>query len=151
MKKQIALALTILCALALVITLAARVPLPAAYAGVVPTPAITGWNADNVRGPVYYWNAEVLTASAGSEIMSIGRYEATDLQVIADVGDTNTTTLKLQFSNDGAHWVNGDTVATIVEDTNSMGQWLVFGWYARVYATLTNASPITVTVVGVSK
>jgi len=64
----------------------------------------------------------------------------------------NTTTLKLQFSNDGVNWIDGASfVSANVADANDMQQYAIFGRYARVYADVSNTNPLTLTVIGVAK
>jgi hypothetical protein len=64
----------------------------------------------------------------------------------------NTTTLKLQFSNDGVNWTDGATIASaIAEDGAVLSQQAVFGKFARVYADVSNTNPVTLTVLGILK
>lgn len=94
----------------------------------------------------------VLTATANSNAQNIMSHAKMDLQTVVDVGTVNTTSLKLQFSNDGVNWVDGDTIGTaLTADTNTLAQYAIYGRYVRVNAALTGAAPITVTVVGVAK
>jgi len=98
-----------------------------------------------------FWRAAPLTASgAGTEAIIAG--EKVDLQWVIDQTAVNTVTLKLQFSNDSATWVDGATFVTNnAADAGDMQQYAVFGRYLRAYATVTNSNPVTVTVIGVVK
>lgn len=95
---------------------------------------------------------EIFTADGAGVDVEIPDHEKVDLQVVLDMGTVNTTTLKLQFSNDRVNWTDGATVGNaLVEDTNTLAQHALFGRYARIYADLTNANPVTVRVIGVGK
>lgn len=85
-------------------------------------------------------------------VLTLGNAQRVDLQHVVDMRTVNTTTLKLQFSNDGTNWVDGATFGTAVAaDANAMQQYAVFGRYARVYADVINSNPLTITVIGVGK
>jgi hypothetical protein len=78
--------------------------------------------------------------------------EKADIQWVIDQGVVNTATLKLQFSNDGVHWVDGATfVSNNAVDAGDMQQFAVFGRYLRAFADVTNGNAVTVTVVGLVK
>jgi hypothetical protein len=100
--------------------------------------------------PATFWSGTGTIADGGSTEIQVGSHEKIDLQAVVDVGVVNTTTLKLQFSNDGTNWIDGATFGTaLVADANTMQQYQVYGRYVRAYADVTNASPITLTVIGV--
>lgn len=115
-----------------------------------PTP-ITVSQADSAINATF-WRGQTLTRSGASNIYELPAADRLDLQWVVDVGEVNTTTIKLQFSNDGANWVDGlDVEKDIAADKNSLQQFNLFGRYARLYATLTNTEPITITAIGVAK
>ncbi len=130
----------------------ADVPQPLA----APTPVTqTARNAANNQ-TLTFLNAEVLTATYTSPALSIEDIDVIDLQYVADqtlvAGETNTTTVKLQFSNTGVNWVDGPTVINAnAADANDMQQYAVFGKYARLSGSVSNALPFTLTVVGLGK
>ncbi len=142
-------------ALLLLITLAVAMPhedRPVALAA--PTP-VSATYAGGISGVETFWDDAVLTTTGGSSVQNIQDHEAIDLHYVIDQGQTtiNTTTLKLQFSNDNTNWT--DAAAAIVTsntaDANVMQQYAIFGRYARVHATVTNSDPVTVTVIGIAK
>lgn len=118
---------------------------------VAPTPL-----AETAGGPGYqnvvFWSADALTASAGSNAIQLPGYEVLDLQYVIDQGTVNTTTIKLQFSNDNTNWSDGiNVVANNAADANAMAQFNNFGRYVRLYATVTNTNPVTITARAVAK
>lgn len=118
------------------------------------TTPVASWphSTDNSKWPIYFWVTEVLTQSGASEEYKLMNYEALDLHYIIDVGTVNTTTIKLQYSNDGTNWADGaNVVANVNSDKNVIDQFYNVGAYTRLYATLTNNNPITITVIGLAK
>lgn len=94
----------------------------------------------------------VMTADAGGPAQSLAAYSLLDVQYVIDETLVNTTTLTLQFSNDGANWVNGPALVTgETADGTGLNQYANFGRYSRVYIDVSNTNPITVTVLGVAK
>lgn len=158
MSRKIALVWAAI-VVAIVLSLIMVVTLAPVSAGslAAPTPiASTGYapsgEGARVRDAVYFFNATAKTATGGGTAIELAGYSMLDIQTIADVGTVNTTTLKLQFSNDGTNWVDGVNInANITADVNTLAQYLNFGRYTRVYATLTNSNPITLTVIAVAK
>jgi len=121
-------------------------PLPA------PTPVSSDATAAGKNPVVTFWKAKALTANGASNVIELPDMERMDLQWVVDVGTVNTTTIKLQYSNDGTNWVDGVNVeASIAADKNNLQQFNNFGRYTRLYATLTNSSPITITAIAVGK
>lgn len=102
-----------------------------------------------------FYVTSVITADGGSNAQNIQNHQVADLQWVIDqtlLTTMNTTTLKLQFSNDGSNWIDGATFVTAnVADAGDMQQYAIFGRYARVYADVSNTNPLTVTVIGVAK
>lgn len=92
--------------------------------------------------------SQPITADGGSFVVAIERWEFADVQYVIDQGtDVNTTTLKLQFSNDGVNWT--DAAAALVTanaaDAANLDQRQLFGRFARVFVDVTNANTVTVT------
>jgi len=126
---------------------------PPARAAAFATP-VASWphSTDNSKWPVYFWTTEAITTSGASQEWKLANYEALDLHYVIDQGTVNTATLKLQYSNDGSNWADGaDVVAANAADANEMVQHYNVGAYTRLYATVSNANPVTVTVIGLAK
>lgn len=122
----------------------------------IPTPvSVTARSASPAKAVVFYSGSTVTTAVA-SNAQGIAEYEIVDLQWIIDqtvlASGANTTTLKLQFSNDGVNWVDGATaVSSNAADAVDMQQYALFGQFVRVHTTLGNTNPVTITVLGIAK
>ena len=120
-----------------------------------PTPVSV--NPGSGRGQAaVLWSAKVITADTATGAMDILSYGKADVQWLIDqtavAGVVNTTTVKLQFSVDGANWVDGiNAVATNTADAGDMQQFAMFGRYVRLFAHLSNANPITLTLGVVAK
>lgn len=152
MKRWGAVAVMAVMAVALLAALTWGMDTPAMAApSAAPTPVSV--NHAGVQSKVgEFWTTQVITTDGGSAPQNILGHEKIDLQLVLDMGTTNTTTFNLQFSNDGANWVDGATVGSALAiDTNSLQQYAIFGRYARVYADVENTNPLTVTVIGVAR
>ena len=130
---------------------AAPMAVPTPVAGVVvarPESISVNWFVNNSR-----------IADGSSAAQYLAGNEKCDIQWTADVGTANSTTLKLQFSNDNVYWSDGAIIQTgIAADSGlstigagQMQQFAIFGRWTRVYADVTNANPIIVTVLGECK
>jgi len=118
------------------------------------TTPVASWphSTDNSKWPVYFWTTDVITASAASEEYKLMNYEALDLHYVIDQGVVNTTTIKLQYSNDGSNWADGAAIVSAnAADANEIVQHYNVGAYTRLYATLTNSNAITITVIALAK
>ena len=116
-----------------------------------PTPVTVYASGVAADVPVFY-NTTVITQNGNSSVQAIQNHEKIDLQYILDETIVNTVTLKLQFSNDGTNWVDGPTIASgATADANAMQQYNLFGKQARINTAVTNAYPLTLTVIGVAK
>jgi hypothetical protein len=121
----------------------------------IPTP-VTNNPAAVVARPVEFLVTRVITQDTASDALNIQNYGKADVQWVFDqtlvAAAANTTTLKLQFSNNGLNWVDGATlVSANAADATDMNQFAVFGRYARVYVDVTNSLPVTVTAIGLGK
>ena len=121
-----------------------------------PTPISVTYSAtpgkvlEFLRVPVSY------TADFNTSPLTVMDFEAVDLQYVIDqtavASVVNTTTLKLQFSNDGTNWVDGATIVSAnTADANALSQLAVFGRLARVNVDVSNTNPITISVIAVGK
>lgn len=125
-------------------------PIQEASADTVPTPAAHNPSSSALYVP--FWSASAKTASAGSNSYQLMTYELLDVQWIIDQGTTNTATLTIQWSNDNTNWSDGPAlVSNNVADADGMVQVSNLGRYTRVYATLGNSNPITLTVKAIAK
>ncbi len=148
---SLAVAVVIFAALVLSMTGPANVT---AAPSAAPTPVSINHAGTFADVPVF-WSTQVVTADGGSSLQNIQNHQVVDLQWGIDqtlLTTMNTTTLKLQFSNDGVNWIDGASfVSANVADANDMQQYAIFGRYARVYADVSNTNPLTLTVIGVAK
>jgi len=102
------------------------------------------------------WSAKAITQDTATAAMTVLNYGKADLQYLVDqtavAGAPNTTTVKLQFSNDGVNWIDGLGLATAnVADGGDMNQFAVFGRFLRLYADVTNSNPVTWTLSAAAK
>ena len=148
---SLAVAVVLFAALVLSMTGPANVT---AAPSAAPTPVSVNHAGTFADVPVF-WSTQVVTADGGSSLQNIQNHQVVDLQWGIDqtlLTTMNTTTLKLQFSNDGVNWIDGASfVSANVADANDMQQYAIFGRYARVYADVSNTNPLTLTVIGVAK
>jgi len=148
---SLAVAVVLFAALVLTMTGPANVT---AAPSAAPTPVSVNHAGTFADVPVFF-STQVLTADGGSSVQNIQNHQVVDLQWGIDqtlLTTMNTTTLKLQFSNDGVNWIDGASfVSANVADANDMQQYAIFGRYARVYADVSNTNPLTLTVIGVAK
>lgn len=106
--------------------------------------------------PVFFNGLGPITEDTRSSCFEVPEYSIVDLQYLIDQtlagGAVNTTTLKLQFSNDLTTFVDGIAIATSnVTDTSNLQSYAIFGRYTCVYADVSNTNPITLTINGVVK
>lgn len=148
----IAVAVLMFAALLLTMNTAqADIPQPAALVTPVSvSPAAPG------AGEVVLLSAKVLTEDVSSATTVVKFYQRTDVQYVFDqtvvAGAPNTTTVKLQFSNDGTNWEDGATIATAnAADGAALSQQAVYGKFMRVNADVSNSNPVTLTVIGILK
>lgn len=133
---------------------------PSAYAAqpqplYAPTPVSSdhsGIRADVVT----FWETVTITEDTASNLQNVADHAEMDLQWVFDqtvvAAAANTTTLTLQFSNDGVNWVDGAAVVSAnAADATDLQPQLVFGRYVRLSANVSNALPVTITAIGVAK
>lgn len=85
------------------------------------------------------------TAQA-SNYFRIDTFPLADIEYSIDMSGTNTTTLKLQWSNSAVNWFDGLTLATATADGTGLQQYGTFGRYARIVTDPASTSPVTVSV-----
>lgn len=96
--------------------------------------------------------ATALTADTNTNSIRLDEFNSIDIQYVIDQGTVNTTTLTIQYSNDGTNWVNGVALVTnSVADGSDITRVPMFGRYARINQNLTNSNAITITLTGLAK
>jgi hypothetical protein len=153
-RKSLVAAGAIVALMLMVMALLLGAPAQPAAADTVPTPisAQAGSGSSSYLN-VVFWSADTLSASAASSAMQLPGYDSLDLQYVIDQPTTvNTTTIKVQWSNDNSNWSDGPTiVSSNAADADSMVQLANMGRYTRLYATQTGTSAVTITVKAVAK
>lgn len=82
----------------------------------------------------------------------LSNYNKVDLQWIIDQGTVNTTTLKLQWSNNNADYEDTATVVSAnAADAHSGQQYHLFGQHNCVFADVANSNALGLKVYGVAK
>lgn len=124
-------------------------PARPAYA-FAPTPQT--FNASRADAGIVVW-ASAKTITADTRVCQDTRnYNAADVQWVTDQGTANSTTIKLQFSNDGVNFTDGATlVSSNTSDSSDLNRQLLYGRYSCVYFDVTNTNPLVVTAIGVAK
>ncbi len=140
---------------ALVLFVALLTALPSGPAAAAPAAAPTPVTVSQSQKEGHeeaLFSSVAITEDTNSTAVNVKQYQITDIQYVIDQTAVNTVTLKLQFSNDNAHWTDGATlVSANVADADALSQQAVFGKYARVNADVTTADLVTVTVLAVLK
>lgn len=125
---------------------------PPAAADTVPTPVYVSGSDDRLY--VNFFEADTTVASEASSGFQLAAYEYMDVQWVAVHGGTppNTTTVKVQWSNDNTNWSDGpDVSASSSADGDGMVQVANLGRYTRMYKTSSNTGTMTWTVKAVAK
>ena len=97
------------------------------------------------------FSGTAITASAQGACWELGKWAVADVQSIIDVSDTQTVTVKIQYSNNGTSLVDGMNLATGSADASTFVQAPLFGRYACAYITLGTSAPVTVGVTAWAK
>ena len=97
------------------------------------------------------YSGTAVTASAQGTCWELGKWAVADVQTKIDVSDTQTVTVKIQYSNNGTNLVDGMNLATSAADASTFVQAPLFGRYACAYATLATTAPVTVSVTAWAK
>jgi hypothetical protein len=108
--------------------------------------------ASGTTGNVVPFMSEAVLTADTRACIDLRGFTVVDLQFVIDQGTTNTTTLKLQHSNNGVHFTDGQTiVASNTADANGLNRYDLFGRDTCVFADVTNSNPITITVLGLPR
>ena len=148
----VAIVTAVLLAVLVLTTLSLNTPTTQAAPLAAPTPISVP--IQPVVAPEFptFFNTKVITTSTRSDCFEVPEYSAVDLHWIIDETDANSTTLKLQYSNNNTSYVDGVSFVTnAVADAESMNQYPLFGRWACVYAQLVGNQTVTVTVLGTVK
>jgi len=145
--------LTMLVALMLVLIMVASMNFSAkrieAAPALAPTPIANLLDNGGSAKVVDFIVKQALTASLNSARQSLGNVQYLDVQTTIDQTAVNTASVKIQYSNDNANWVDGATlVSNNAADATDMTRVPNFGLYTRFGVTLANSNPVTVTVNG---
>lgn len=116
-----------------------------------PTPVANILAADDV-----FWfrfqPTTVITSDTATTSIDVMKYNSLDVSHTIDQGTVNTTTLTIQYSNDGTNWVNGVALATSnAADATDITRVPVFGRYMRINQDVTNSNSITITLLAVAR
>lgn len=148
----LAIATAVILCLAVLSALSLNTPASQAAPLAAPTPISVPVQAKVAPEYPVFFNTKVMTVSTRSDCFEVADYSAVDLHWIIDETDANSTTLKLQYSNNNTSYVDGLTFVTnAVADAESMNQYPLFGRWACVYAALVGNQTVTVTVIGTVK
>jgi len=150
MRKYIALAVCIgvLCLAALLGAMTGGGVTPALAAP--PTP-VSITQPVGLAPSLYTLYTGVPTTSTQGTCRELGKWAVADIQTVIDVSNTQTVTVKIQYSNDGTNLVDGANIVAASADTNTLTQLPLFARYACAYATLGTTAPVTVNVTAWAK
>lgn len=96
--------------------------------------------------------ATALTADTNTTAVEVMNMSAVDVSYTIDISNVNTTTLKIQYSNDNTNWVDGLTLGSAVAaDGSALTRVPVFGRYMRINQDVATADAITITLLGVGR
>ena len=122
-----------------------------------PTPVANLVNSNDALN-VSFQSATALTADTNTGGQQLPTYEWLDIQyniTQATSASVNTTTIKIQFSNDNSNWVTGPTIVsasdTPLATTSDITRVPIFGRYVRFNQDVTNSNPVTITLIGLAK
>lgn len=126
---------------------------PPAAADTVPTPVYVSGSDDRLY--VNFFEDDTTATTEGSSAFQLAAYEYMDVQWVVDHAGSppNTTTVKIQWSNDNTNWSDGpNLVADSAADGDGMVQVANLGRYTRIYKTANaNGNAMTWTVKAVAK
>ena len=111
-----------------------------------PTP-VSVTHPSTLAPEMYTLMNAVITADTRGTCQPIGAYSIADIEYTVDQSTTNTTTLTLQYSNNGVAFTDGAAIVTSnAADATGMNQYPVFGRLTCLFADVTNTNPVTVSV-----
>lgn len=93
-----------------------------------------------------------ITADTNTGAIDVMDFNSLDVSHTIDQGTVNTTTLTIQYSNDGSNWDDGLALASNnAADVTDITRVPVFGRYMRVKQDVTNSNSITITLLAVGR
>ncbi len=97
-----------------------------------------------------------ITANGRVSTVAIPQYGALDLQYVVDAADgANPFTVTVEYSNDATNWVRNSAAAwsntAATTGTTDMTRTNLYGAFATVYVSVTNSTPITLSLTGLVK
>lgn len=101
-----------------------------------------------------FQEATRLTGDTNTSAVEVMNLSALDISytTVHTAAEVNTTTLTVQYSNDGTNWVNGVALATSnAAATTDISRVPVFGRWMRINQDTTNAFAVTVTLLAVGR
>lgn len=114
--------------------------------GAAPTPVTGFYSPDGNYVSVLAAKA-VTTDTRYIVPVSLASFEQADIQYLVDQGTVNTTTVTVQFSNDGENWVSGPAlVSSNAADAGDLTPFRIFGRYTAFYVDVANTNAITWTI-----
>ena len=125
---------------------------PPVSADTVPTPVYISGSDDRLF--VTFFDADTTVTTENSPGFQLAAYEFMDVQFVVDQtgSPANTTTLKIQWSNDNTNWSDGpNIVASNAADADGMVQVANLGRYTRINKTVAGTNTMTWTVKAVAK
>lgn len=141
-------ALVLLAAFLSALWLVPAAPVTAAPAAAITPVSFSGQSSQSAK--VTFFNGNI-TADTRT-CVDLSNYSKIDLQWVIDQGTVNTTTVKLQWSNDNVNFEDSATVASAnAADTHSGQQYVLAGQYNCVYADVTNSNALGLKILGVAK
>jgi hypothetical protein len=153
-RKSIAVFVVFATIALMVVALLFAGPASPSYADTVPTPiSVQAGSGSTDFLNVTFWSSDSVATSSASNALQLPGYDTIDLQYVIDQpSPVNTTTIKIQWSNDNSNWSDGPTiVSSNAADADSMVQIANMGRYTRLYATQTGTNTVTITARGVAK
>ena len=117
-----------------------------------PTPVANILQTD--KGTFFRFQPEtVITEDTNTNSVEVLGFDSLDISYTVDVdASVNTTTLTIQYSNDGSNWVDGLALGSaLAADATDITRVPVFGRYMRVEQDVTNSNEITFTILAVGR
>lgn len=105
---------------------------------------------------VTFANAQQITANGRLAVVPLPQYGTLDLQYVVDgAGGANAFTATVEYSNNALNWSRASAAAwsntTATTSTTDMTRTNLYGAFATVYISVTDATPITLTVIGLAR
>lgn len=138
----------------IIITLLALPTLPTvASPPAAPTPiSNVVSHPDKARRRTVYANTAIAADTNTTSFCFGEEYEVVDYAVLIDHGTTNTTSVIIQFSNDGTNWDVGPTlVSASAADIYDISKIQLFGACQRFNLDVVNTNTITIGVIALPK